>query len=224
MGIEEGPKRGSQAGRPCRLAAGLRLVAAPSSPGWRRAPPPLPRRTVLTQACPSLACPGRQVAERGALSALGLAFVPAPWGNCGLARPRQEWSVSGPSPQALSSDCCEGSSKAPAGSGRNGPGGLGWEAWSSPKRCWGRRQSRFFQPPPLPRLEMTESPPPQFVWSLLERRGHRGWQEQVDWPWHVSITHMSCSELSLGSRLLLTSAEVRFGGWGPCSPGNPPQG
>lgn len=160
MGIEEGPKRGSQAGRPCRLAAGLRLVAAPSSPRWRRAPPPLPRRTVLTQACPSLACPGRQVAERGALSALGLAFVPAPWGNCGLARPRQEWSVSGPSPQALSSDCCEGSSKAPAGSGRNGPGGLGWEAWSSPKRCWGRRQSRFFQPPPLPRLEMTERPPP----------------------------------------------------------------
>lgn len=51
MGAEEGPKRGSQARRPCgpcpsRPAAGLRLVAAPSSPRRSGAPPPLPRRTV----------------------------------------------------------------------------------------------------------------------------------------------------------------------------------
>lgn len=92
-----------------------------------------------------------------------------------------------------------------------------------PKKVLGKETEQVLSAP-SPASPQDDRKAPPFVWSLLERRGHRGWEEQAEWPWHVSIAHMSCSELSLGSPLLLTSAEVRFRGWGPCFPGNLPQG
>lgn len=52
------------------------------------------------------------------------------------------------------------------------------EAWAgrhgAPKKVLGKETEQVLSAPPLPRLEMTERPSPQFVWPLLERRGAQG--------------------------------------------------